>query len=112
MKSQVTSTMKQPGAPTEEAPQASVDPVPASERRTPEVIATAPAEKPASKRSWRKTAALILVPLALAGGLYYGYQWWTIGRFQISTDDAYVHADNATLSSKVSGYRDLCRCDG
>ena len=51
-------------------------------------------------------ALFVVVPLVLAAGLYYGYQWWTIGRFQISTDDAYVHADIATLSSKVSGYVD------
>jgi membrane fusion protein (multidrug efflux system) len=48
--------------------------------------------------------ALLVIPLALAAALYYGYQWWTVGRFQISTDDAYIHADIATLSAKASGY--------
>ena len=48
--------------------------------------------------------ATLVVPLVLAAALYYGYQWWTLGRFQISTDDAYIHADIATLSTKVSGY--------
>jgi membrane fusion protein, multidrug efflux system len=42
--------------------------------------------------------------LALAGGGYFGWQYWTVGRFQVSTDDAYVKADNTTISPKVSGY--------
>jgi membrane fusion protein (multidrug efflux system) len=48
--------------------------------------------------------ATLVVPLVFAAALYYGYQWWTLGRFQVSTDDAYIHADIATLSTKVSGY--------
>ena len=42
--------------------------------------------------------------LALAGGSYFGWQYWTVGRFQVSTDDAYVKADNTTIAPKVSGY--------
>jgi membrane fusion protein (multidrug efflux system) len=41
---------------------------------------------------------------ALAGAGYFGWQYWTVGRFQVSTDDAYVKADNTTISPKVSGY--------
>ena len=41
--------------------------------------------------------------LAVGGG-WYGYHWWTVGRFMVSTDDAYVRADNTTLAAKVSGY--------
>ena len=40
----------------------------------------------------------------LGVGGYYGYQWWTTGRFMISTDDAYIQADVATLGVKVAGY--------
>ncbi|MCP8894356.1 HlyD family secretion protein [Shinella daejeonensis] len=43
-----------------------------------------------------------VVLLAIAGA--YGYQWWTDGRFMISTDDAYIAGDIATISPKVSGY--------
>ncbi|MDK1490697.1 HlyD family secretion protein [Sinorhizobium sp. 7-81] len=43
-----------------------------------------------------------LVLLAAAG--WYGYDWWTNGRFMISTDDAYIEGDIATISPKVSGY--------
>ena len=40
--------------------------------------------------------------LAAAG--WFGWQYWTVGRFEVSTDDAYVQADNTTIAPKVSGY--------
>src|SRR5262245_50655803 len=40
----------------------------------------------------------------LAGAAWYGWDYWTVGRFQVSTDDAYVKADNTTIAPKVSGY--------
>lgn len=43
-----------------------------------------------------------LVLLGAAG--WYGYDWWTNGRFLVSTDDAYIEGDIATISPKVSGY--------
>jgi membrane fusion protein, multidrug efflux system len=57
-------------------------------------------------RRWTlgKSVASVLVPLALIGAIWYGYHWWTVGRFIVSTDDAYVGADNTTLAAKVSGY--------
>jgi membrane fusion protein (multidrug efflux system) len=40
----------------------------------------------------------------LAGAGWYGWDYWTVGRFLVSTDDAYVKADNTTIAPKVSGY--------
>lgn len=40
----------------------------------------------------------------LAGGLWYGWDYWTVGQYLVSTDDAYVKADNTTIAPKVSGY--------
>jgi membrane fusion protein (multidrug efflux system) len=79
------------------------NPLPAAERPEPKMAAD-PIEKPAKTGSWPRRAAIVVAPLLLVAALYYGYQWWTVGRFQISTDDAYIHADIATLSTKVSGY--------
>jgi len=42
--------------------------------------------------------------LALTGAGHYGWDYWTIGRSQVSTDDAYVKADSTTIAPKVSGY--------
>jgi membrane fusion protein (multidrug efflux system) len=44
-----------------------------------------------------------LVVLA-ATAAWYGYDYATVGRFTVSTDDAYVRANNTTLGAKVSGY--------
>ena len=39
---------------------------------------------------------------ALALGAYYGWNYWTVGRFQVSTDDAYVQAD--TIDDRSQGF--------
>ncbi|MEW6644970.1 MAG: HlyD family secretion protein [Pseudomonadota bacterium] len=46
------------------------------------------------------SAAAVLV----AGAGWYGWDYWTVGRYLVSTDDAYVKADNTTVAPKVSGY--------
>ncbi|MBP1859192.1 HlyD family secretion protein [Rhizobium herbae] len=90
-------------APSEqvEAPQAKSVTEPAAEAQAApqDVVA---AEKPAPKR--RKMVMPVIVIAALAAGGWYGYEWWTNGRFMISTDDAYVEGDIASISPKVSGY--------
>ena len=35
---------------------------------------------------------------------WYGWDYWTVGQYLVSTDDAYVKADNTTIAPKVSGY--------
>jgi membrane fusion protein, multidrug efflux system len=40
----------------------------------------------------------------LVSASWYGWDYWTVGRFLVSTDDAYVKADNTTVAPKVSGY--------
>ena len=63
--------------------------------------AVAPAAPAKKKRGF----ILPIVALALlAGGGWYGYDWWTTGRFMVSTDDAYIQGDIATISPKVTGY--------
>src|SRR5205807_4912900 len=42
-----------------------------------------------------------LVALALAG---YGVHYLLVGRFYVSTDDAYVRANNTMLGARVSGH--------
>ena len=44
----------------------------------------------------------LLAGTALAG--YFGHDYWTVGRFMVSTDDAYVKADSTTVAPKVAGY--------
>ncbi|HEY5364517.1 MAG TPA: HlyD family secretion protein [Aestuariivirga sp.] len=42
-----------------------------------------------------------VVALGFAGK--YGYEYLTVGRFQVSTDDSYVKADTSILSTKIGG---------
>jgi membrane fusion protein (multidrug efflux system) len=38
------------------------------------------------------------------GAAWYGYDWWTVGRFFESTDDAYVGGDITVIAPKVAGF--------
>ncbi|AMJ62087.1 HlyD family secretion protein [Bosea sp. PAMC 26642] len=56
-----------------------------------------------AKRSRMKRGGLVLLATAAVGiGLWYGVGWWTTGRFIVSTDDAYVGAEMATISAKLA----------
>ncbi len=63
-----------------------------------------PATPPKPKRSRALLIGASL--LALSGLGWFGWDYWTVGRFEVSTDDAYVQADNTTVAPKVSGYLD------
>jgi membrane fusion protein (multidrug efflux system) len=79
-----------------------------SEGRSPvpaPVAAQAASTAPAKRTTWRKRMLMGGVAgLALLGAGWFGYDYITVGRYLISTDDAYVRAYNTTLGAKVSGY--------
>ena len=56
------------------------------------------------RRSLRKLLLVGAGFAALGAGSFYGDAYWTVGRFQVSTDDAYVQADSVTIAPKISGY--------
>jgi membrane fusion protein (multidrug efflux system) len=67
----------------------------------------APAEaavEPQKKKGGRRFVLPVLVVALVAVAGWYGHQWWTHGRFMISTDDAYIEGDIASISPKVTGY--------
>src|ERR1700722_14329289 len=79
--------------------------------RKPEVVAHAPAAKvkqgaaASGKRGSMKRVLLIVVGLvAVTGGIRYGWHWWTVGRFEETTDDAFLQADKVTVAPKVGGF--------
>ena len=77
---------------------------PATDEPVAEAIA-APAAAKAPEKKKRRGFLLPVIALALLGGAgWYGYNWWTDGRFLVSTDDAYVEGNLAVISPKVSGY--------
>jgi membrane fusion protein (multidrug efflux system) len=81
---------------------------PTVEARSPALtpaISGARAAKAKRQRSSRRRLFLgVVVALAAGGAGWFGYDWWTVGRFTVSTDDAYVQAYNTTIAAKASGY--------
>src|SRR3979411_252955 len=64
----------------------------------------APAVSAARKFNLRKALLTGAALAVLAGGLWYGWDYWTVGQYLVSTDDAYVKADSTTVAPKISGY--------
>jgi membrane fusion protein (multidrug efflux system) len=59
-----------------------------------------PVRLPSLKTLIISGAALIVVA---ALGVF-GHRWWTVGRFMVSTDDAYIGGDITVIAPKVSGF--------
>lgn len=73
-----------------------------SARDLPETIRVPAAA--AKARRWRPALLAGAAILGLAAAGQFGWNYWTVGRFEVSTDDAYVQADNSIIAPKVSGY--------
>jgi membrane fusion protein (multidrug efflux system) len=69
-------------------------------------VSPVPVPIPAAKSPGRVRRLLLagVAVAGLAGASWYGFDYWTVGRFLVSTDDAYVRADNTAIAPKVSGY--------
>jgi membrane fusion protein, multidrug efflux system len=101
----LTGPTEQPQAPVE---QLAADPPVARDPGSPGADlagAAIPESKVTPKRNRRRLTligAAAVVALGAAG--WFGYHYVTVGRFLVSTDDAYVRADTTTLAAKVAGY--------
>jgi membrane fusion protein (multidrug efflux system) len=65
---------------------------------------SAPSASPAAKPGKRKFMFMGLFALVALAAIGYGVYYVFIGRFYISTDNAYVRANNTTLGARVSGH--------
>ncbi|PLK72795.1 HlyD family secretion protein [Rhizobium sp. TH135] len=63
-----------------------------------------PSISDAPKAKKRSPVLPVILAVLLGGAAWYGYGWWTEGRFMVSTEDAYIEGDIAIISPKVSGY--------
>ncbi|AGK58410.1 secretion protein HlyD [Hyphomicrobium denitrificans 1NES1] len=84
------------------APRAdSGEPATARERTSATAAASTETTKPPSRR---KPAFIGIGALALLAGVWFAYHYITVGRFIVSTDDAYVGVHMSMISPKVSAY--------
>jgi membrane fusion protein (multidrug efflux system) len=78
---------------------------PVARETTPVPPRDAVAPPPQGARKTRKRLLLCGAALLIAAGaVWYGHNWWTVGRFFESTDDAYVGADVTVMAPKVAGF--------
>jgi membrane fusion protein, multidrug efflux system len=69
------------------------------------VLQRAPDVRARKKRLGTRHGAIAAAALLIGAGMvWYGYDYWTVGRFIESTDDAYVGGDVTVLAPKVSGF--------
>ncbi|WP_199178497.1 HlyD family secretion protein [Acidimangrovimonas sediminis] len=87
---------KSPAAPSD----APSDARPAAAGSQPGAEADTP---PARKGRGRKLVLGGIGIVLVVGAAVYGYNYWTVGRFMVSTDDAYVDADSVMVSPRVGG---------
>lgn len=57
---------------------------------------------PAGRMPVKRMALILVAGTVLAAGGWFGLDWWRNGRFIVSTDDAYVGAEMATISAKIA----------
>jgi membrane fusion protein (multidrug efflux system) len=67
-------------------------------------ISVRPGRGSIRKSLLKRTALGTLAILGLAAGAHFGLDYWRNGRFLVSTDDAYVQADNTLIAPRISGY--------
>jgi membrane fusion protein (multidrug efflux system) len=82
---------------------APVSKAPATPPQGAPVTGGTPASTPPRKRKGKAALAAALL-VGLAAGGHYGWHWWTVGRFQESTDNAFLQADKVTIAPKVAGF--------
>jgi membrane fusion protein (multidrug efflux system) len=80
-----------------------VQPASAAEALLP-AAGAAPQLAPAKKLNLRQLVFSGAAIAVLAATAWYGWDYWTVGQYLVSTDDAYVKADSTTIAPRVSGY--------
>jgi membrane fusion protein (multidrug efflux system) len=75
-----------------------------AEARVPSAPASRDLRRAVRRLDLRRLGFYGLALLIGLGATWYGHQWWTVGRFIESTDDAYVGGDVTVIAPKVAGF--------
>jgi membrane fusion protein (multidrug efflux system) len=57
-----------------------------------------------AKQALRRALLGLLAAVFAAAGVHFGYDWWAVGRFIETTDDAYIGGDVTPISPHVAGF--------
>ncbi len=68
------------------------------------IVHMAPGHFLPSRQVLKRAALCVALAAGVAVAAGYGVEYWRVGRFQVTTDDAYVKADFTTVAPKISGY--------
>ncbi|MGI4765249.1 MAG: HlyD family secretion protein [Janthinobacterium lividum] len=91
---------KLPETPTSPQQAAAPQPgIPTATLPAPVVLTTQP-----RKGGMKKLILTAVLLAAVAYGGHTGWHWWTVGRFQETTDNAFLQADKVTVSPRISGF--------
>lgn len=88
-------------APVAEEPRRRPAETPAETEKPAATSASPAAAKPGNRKKYVFLGLFVLLALAAVG---YGTYYFLVGRFYISTDNAYVRANNTTLGARVAGH--------
>ena len=77
---------------------------PATDKRAAAPAAPAAAASAAPKSGKRRLVLMGILTLLALAAAGYGTYYFLVGRFYVSTDDAYVRANNTMLGARVSGH--------
>jgi membrane fusion protein (multidrug efflux system) len=106
-----TSVSKSAAMPAAEAARGPAEPVarqpadaPAAEQPKTEALSAPTTQAVPAKSGKRKFILLGVGALVALAAAAYGVNYVLVGRFMVSTDDAYVRANNTTLGARVSGH--------
>jgi membrane fusion protein (multidrug efflux system) len=77
---------------------------PAADQPAAAPAAPAPAAAAAPKSARRRLVMMGIVALLALAAASYGVHYFLVGRFYVSTDDAYVRANSTMLGARVSGH--------
>ncbi|HEY2228234.1 MAG TPA: biotin/lipoyl-binding protein, partial [Xanthobacteraceae bacterium] len=75
-----------------------------AEARVPSAPASRDLRRAVRRLDLRRLGFFGLALLIGLGATWYGHQWWTVGRFIESTDDAYIGGDVTVIAPKVAGF--------
>ena len=93
----------EPKTPPQDAPEPAAMPEAKPAEQAPAAAEPQPAPMK-KKRSFKPVIFGAAFLAAATAGVYYGHEYWTVGRFMVKTDDAYLQADITVLSPRIQGY--------